>query len=388
MQTRYTLSRSGSIIERFAVDNNEWLTFLALHFAFKLHKEAKNGNINIITEVCCKLIKSGVNADDFLASVLLFHIVENTKTTQKEIREVFGYKLADEVLKISKDFKDIKEFEKHCLAVVEKAKRDNPDYSIALIEERSALNRDGIFLERCALEERAWSGLVALHYANSHLSGLIRDDGTDEIDHSTRVACNLIDRGIKDWNKISLALVHDVAENSKKYNKLYSKDRDKIIEHILKEVRVILGYRIAFGLDRITKRPGMPLVEYYHRILESEDAAVVKPVDKEHIFSTMLAIFKIPRIEEQIKEYQEHISPMMKSAREKYPDFKGLFFSCRNHINAMMLGIEKYISVAKFTASFLSLMESSADVPGDVLTSTLAEKRSKFLKLTNEIKNA
>lgn len=380
MQIRYALSSSGSIIERFAIDNNKWLTFLALHFAFKLHKEAKNGNINVITEACCKLIKSGVNADDFLASSLLFQIVENTKTTQKEIREVFGYKLADEVLRISKEFKDVKEFEKYCLTLAEKAKIDNPDHSIVLIEERSTLNRDGVFLERRALEERAWSGLVALHYANNHLSGLIRDDGTDEVDHSTRVACNLIDRGVEDWNKISLALVHDVAENSKKYDDLYDEDRDRIIEHILKEVRIILGYRIAFGLDRITKRPGMPLVEYYHRILESEDAAVVKPVDKEHIFSTMLSIFTIPRIEKQIKEYQEHVSPMMKSAREKYPDFKGLFFSCRNHINAMILGVEKYISVAKFTTSLFSLIGSSGNISNDVL----AEKKSKFFKLINE----
>lgn len=347
MIQRYSIDRNAIAIERWATDEGSWLVFLALHYAVKYSRDSGNSNISVQLEICRKLIEQGSIETLILLKVLLYKMAENTNATKKEIKNLFGDSVAKEILEYSRQFENInvfKEFHRNTLTGGIKQ---------VLTEERYSFSRDGVFLENFAIENCFWKTLVALHYANKSLLGILRRDGSNEIDHSTSIACRIFDRGIIHDIITATALLHDVPEVAKKDTESGKKlsDDEREIEKILfflAEIKEIFGGRTAYNVDCLTKRPGLDLWKYFQRILENKDASIVKSVDKENIVSTMIKVFGIHRLQKQLREIENHILDFMKDSRDRHKVHKGLFFSCREHIKSMKGSIEKYIKVVLF----------------------------------------
>lgn len=369
MLERYPLSRYGTAVERFATDNKMWKVLLALHFALK-HFRKVEISFSLREETCCKLINCGIVSEPLFASILLYKVVECTSATYPEIRELFGEDISESVFSFSKELANDAAFKKYFSSFIYPILPGEGSSVNKLIEERYSLNRDGVFLERFALDNNYWKTLLMLHYANKRFYGLRRNDGTDEIDHSTAIACAVIDRGKATDKRLPIALGHDIGENAPAIDEeektkiesisLTTEEESKVEKttaslydykrafYLIKDIRKIFGNNIADDIRRLTKIPGQSLIDYYYGILESEDASAIKAVDKENIASTMIIIFPIWRLKKQNKELREQTIPFMKTARNKFPELKGIFFSCRRHIKSMILSIDKYIKVAEF----------------------------------------
>jgi (p)ppGpp synthase/HD superfamily hydrolase len=206
---------------------------------------------------------------------------------------------------------------------------------------RYPLNRDGVFIENFALENKLWRTLLALQFATQHYRGMKRDDSSNEIDHSTRGCCDLIDRGILylaptiglETVDIILAviLLHDIIENAKV---------------LLAEIGKLFGKEIAYNVDLVTKWPELKknVKKYYRRISRSVIAILVKSVDKENVAGTIVDVAKTPRRLRRQANDVEMLLPIMKKARNKHPEYKGILISCRNHLKDSLLGIKKLIS--------------------------------------------
>jgi|GEM_PF-5441788 hypothetical protein len=406
MLERFPLSRFGTAIERFATDTKKWKVLLALHFALKHFRKAEI-SFNLREETCCKLIKSGKTSESLLASALLYKVVECTSATYSEVRELFGEEIYESVFSLSKELSDDAAFKNHFSSLIFLTAPVNGNDSNKLIEERYPLNRDGVFLERFALENNYWRTLLMLHYSNKRFLGLRRDDGADEIDHSTSIACAVIDRGRFTDERLAIALGHDNGENApatddeeRKKIELISLTAEeaakaesvninpyeyKRIFYMIKDIRKVFGNRIADDIRRLTKFPGQSLIDYYYGILESEDASAVKAVDKENIASTMIIIFPIRRLKKQNRELKEQTIPFMKTARNKFPDLKGIFFSCRRHIKSIILSVDRYINVVEFIPEIFEEVKKHKERTEELL-SLVAKLKEKKIKPSNFIK--
>lgn len=209
---------------------------------------------------------------------------------------------------------------------------------------RYPLNRDGVFIEMTANEHGLWLALMALHFATQHFRGMKRDDGSNEIDHSTRVCCDLIDRGILYLIPIvgirlidiilAVALLHDIIENT---------------NVTIKEIQELFGPVIAYNVDLMTKKKEDEKTpkKYYRRIKKSVIAILVKSADKENVAGTIIKVAKTARRLQRQANEVNILLPIMKWARTPYPEYKNILISCRNHLQSSLIGIEEQIKTLK-----------------------------------------
>lgn len=394
MLERHPLSRFGTAIERFATDNKMWKVLLALHYALK-HFRKVDISFSLREETCRQLILARNKSEILLSSALLYQVVERTSATYQDIKDLFGHEIYEQVFSFSKEFEDERAFVDYFRPIISSDLKLSKE-PVKLIEERYPLNRDGVFLERFSIDNGYWKTFLMLHYANKRMLTLKRDDGNDEINHSTEIACAVMDRGKYNDKRLSLAEGHDVPENApvdadeiEKVNavSLSAEEEARVkgttnnpfnykrMLYLIKDIRKVFGNLVADDIRRLTKFPGQPLLEYYQGILESEDASAVKAVDKENIVSTMIIIFAISRQKKQIKELEEDTIPFMKLARNKFPEVKGILFSCRRHIKYMIQSIKRYIQVVEFTFQIFGSL-AIMDKQIRELKDALAQKKS------------
>jgi len=382
MLDRYRLSEKGEYLKKFFTDNGFWMSLLALYVSYFKYKQVKNGNIGYLIDLCLELIKKGKANDYLLAEVLLYKATENTRLTLNDVREIFGVEISNKVQLFSNRFLERETFRDYCLTYQVEAAKE-------LVEnnEKYDLPRDGIFLERYAIDNEEWLILLALHLVNRYFTGMKRDDGSPEITHVVRVACDHIDRGVTESKKIIKALTHDLIENT-----------GMAPEYIKK---VFHSFNIANDTSRLSRKPEHEENPdlYFTEILESEDASVVKAVDIENVIGNAIVTYTIERLRRKTTEVKEHGLEMMKVARNKYDKFKGIFFSCRNHIKNIIDSIERYLAVVDIVVLFFKhwvlidknmekmnslVQDLDVEIKGDLRRNVIEEL---FSQMKNNIEN-
>ncbi|TAK96726.1 hypothetical protein EPO05_01070 [Patescibacteria group bacterium] len=343
MLDRYALSRGGSLIERAAIDNNLWLTLVAIHFVSYHYLEVGDSRVDLLTNACQSLLRHGVVDDATLASMLLCRITDHTHVTQRDVQEVFGSVIAEKAIALAQRVADVAELDLPCLNGLIESQQPN----VALASERYPFGRDMVFLERLAIDNGWWSFLLALHFANKQYWKMKRDDGSDEIEHSASVCCGINDRGVATERRLKEGILHDILENT-------------IITSL--ELERLFGKDTRADVERISKKPehkASPAV-YFDEVFGSPDSAAVKAVDQERVVSNMIQVYLIERMERKIQEIRQWILPRMKDARNKFPELKGLFFSSRYLIRSVVEGAERYCQVARISAgAFLAARKTT-----------------------------
>lgn len=177
----------------------------------------------------------------------------------------------------------------------------------------------------------------ALGYTRRKHHNQARDSGEPYIVHPLSMACFAIGLGLTDDDLIAVILLHDVCEDTK--TAVEDLPVNDIVKHGVKYMT-------------ITEMPGKTPLEqkrrYFWSLLEDCHSLICKAIDRYSNLSTMVGIFTIEKIEKNIRETHDLLLPVLKEAKEHYPEYANEFFVLKNILRslndnlAMVFGIDLY----------------------------------------------
>ena len=159
----------------------------------------------------------------------------------------------------------------------------------------------------------------ALGYARRKHHNQIRKNGDAYIIHPLSMACFAIGLGLTDDNLIAVILLHDICE-----------DTDTNVKDL--PVNEIVRHGVKYMT--IKELPGEEKTEtkrrYFWSLLEDKNALLCKAIDRYSNLSTMVGVFDIERIKRNIRETDELLMPVLKEAKEIYPELSNELYILRN----------------------------------------------------------
>lgn len=180
--------------------------------------------------------------------------------------------------------------------------------------------------------------LRALGYARKKHQGQTRANGEPYIVHPLSMACFAIGLGLTDDNLLAVILLHDICEDTgTAVNDLPS---NEIVKHGVKYMTI---QRLPSDEDKAeTKR------RYYWSLLEDKNALICKAIDRYSNLNSMLGVFEFERIAKNVKETHSLLLPVLKEAKEMYPEYNNEIHILRNILRnlndnlAIVFGIDLY----------------------------------------------
>lgn len=174
--------------------------------------------------------------------------------------------------------------------------------------------------------------LRALSYAREKHKEQKRKDGVPYIVHPLQMACYAVALGIREDDVIAGALLHDVCEDC---------GVPVSFLPVNDNVKQIVKYMT------ITPLPGEEKADtkrrYFRNMLDCKGAIIVKGLDRYHNMSTMAGVLSAEAIKKNILENEELLLPMMKEAKEKYPELSDIMFILRTNISDISYALrDKY----------------------------------------------
>ena len=150
------------------------------------------------------------------------------------------------------------------------------------------------------------SALRAMNFASEHHTGVRKDNITPEFHHQISITSYLrtLPGIIAQEFMLAAGFLHDVVE-----------DYDVSIQ----QIELDFGKEIAKIVELLTKTRNNEKQEYYDRMQYCPSASIIKGADRMHNFQTMIEVFDTEKKKEYIKECNEFILPMLKSARYRFP---------------------------------------------------------------------
>ena len=167
-------------------------------------------------------------------------------------------------------------------------------------------------------------GIQALSFARKKHEGQFRKDGIPYIVHPLQMACYAAALGLRDDEIMAAILLHDVYEDCDvPLNLLPVNDN---VKRIVKYVTIV---PLPGEEKPETKR------RYFHQMLDCEGAVIVKGLDRYHNMSSMAGVLDAAAIRKNIKENDELLLPMLKEAKERYPELSDILFILRTNIRSI-----------------------------------------------------
>jgi len=178
--------------------------------------------------------------------------------------------------------------------------------------------------------------IKALNFAREKHKDQKRKDGIPYIVHPLQMACYAVALGIRDDDIIAGALLHDVCEDC---------GVPVSFLPVNDNVKQIVKYMT------ITPLPGEEKADtkrrYFRNMLECKGSVIVKGLDRYHNMSTMAGVLSPEEIRKNILENEELLLPMMKEAKEKYPELSDILFVLRTNISDISYALrDKYFDEA------------------------------------------
>lgn len=177
------------------------------------------------------------------------------------------------------------------------------------------------FLVGAKLEQ----SLVALQYAREKHKNQVRKNGIPYIVHPLSMSCYAVALGIRDDNIIATILLHDIVEDCA--IDVYSLPVNDVIKNAVKYVTVQ-----SFKTDKNkieTKR------RYFNNLLESKEALICKAIDRYNNLSDMPFALSDDAIGKNAAETDILLLPILKEAKEKWPDLSNTLFVLRTNIRSI-----------------------------------------------------
>jgi (p)ppGpp synthase/HD superfamily hydrolase len=107
---------------------------------------------------------------------------------------------------------------------------------------------------------------------------------------------------------LAVIFLHDIVE-----------DHTVTVSNIYDEFEGLIGNGVDLMTDVDSVGNDRPPEVYYPAMVTSPISSIAKGIDRMHNFQGMLEVFDVAKQQRYIQETRDHILPMMKAARKKYP---------------------------------------------------------------------
>lgn len=171
--------------------------------------------------------------------------------------------------------------------------------------------------------------LQALAFARKKHTGQLRRSGEPYIVHPLTMACNALSMGIRDDEAIATILLHDVCEDCD-----VSPDELPVSETVRHAVE-LMTFQVMDGETKQTAK-----TRYYNLILSSREATLTKLIDRCHNVSSMAGTFSVEKLKSYIEETREFVLPLLRKAKETYPEDADALFLLKYHIGSVVDSID------------------------------------------------
>ena len=171
----------------------------------------------------------------------------------------------------------------------------------------------------------------ALQYARkAHEGQTRRSDGSPYIVHPLGMACYAVALGLRDENIISTILLHDVVE-----------DCDKQVEYlpVNDTVKRAVKYMTITTFDTDTSKIETKC-RYFNELLDCPEALICKALDRYNNLADMPANFTADGIAKNIAETEILLLPVLKKAKETYPELADILFVLRINLSTLCEAIK------------------------------------------------
>ena len=171
--------------------------------------------------------------------------------------------------------------------------------------------------------------MKALTFAREKHSGQFRKSGEPYIIHPLMMACNAVSMGIREDSVIATILLHDVCEDcGVGFKELPVGDR-------VRRGVELMTFRVMEGETKdIAKN------RYYNLLLESREATITKLIDRCHNVSSMAGTFSVEKLKAYIEETRHYVLPLLRKAKNVYPEDADIFFMLKYHIVSVVDSID------------------------------------------------
>ena len=211
---------------------------------------------------------------------------------------------------------------------------------------RSHFNEEKMYtyLKGFAMGARLSETIKALNYARKLHKGQCRKSGEPYIIHPLTMACQAISMGLVDDRVISAILLHDVVEDCG-----VSVNDLPINDEIKNAVRLLTYIKPEHYLEKDNQGISINEVKakYYEKISENTIATIAKIFDRCHNVSSMAGVFTKEKLDEYIEETETFVLPLIRKAKEEFPEYQNVLFILKYHIISVLDAIKGTILTYK-----------------------------------------
>ena len=171
--------------------------------------------------------------------------------------------------------------------------------------------------------------LKALSYAREKHQGQFRKSGDPYIVHPLTMACDALSMGIKDDNTIATILLHDVCEDCG-----VLPEELPVNEDVRRGVQPLTFIVLEGVPTEMAKK------RYYNMLIQSKEAVITKLIDRCHNVSSMAGTFSVEKLKSYIAETRTYILPLLRKAKDCYPEESDRLFTLKYHITSVVDAID------------------------------------------------
>ena len=171
--------------------------------------------------------------------------------------------------------------------------------------------------------------LKALSYAREKHQAQFRKSSDPCIGHPLTMAWDALSMGIKDDNTIATILLHDVCE-----------DCGVLPEELPVNEDVRRGVQLMTFIVMEGETKEMAKKRYYNMLIQSKEAVITKLIDRCHNVSSMAGTFSVEKLKSYIAETRTYILPLLRKAKDCYPEESDRLFTLKYHITSVVDAID------------------------------------------------
>ena len=166
----------------------------------------------------------------------------------------------------------------------------------------------------------------ALEMGMVHHTG-VRKNGNPEFSHQifqAQFARTLPDLMYPE-ETLAVIFLHDIIE-----------DCGVLASTIYRDFGESIGVGVELMSDIYTDGTDKPLDVYYSSMSGSAIASIAKGIDRMHNLQSMMSVFSDPKKSRYIEETREHLLPMLKAARKRYPQQEAAYQNVKHILLTQM----------------------------------------------------